>query len=286
MPAKPEDTQRVIANARAALDFARGAGIPVIHVILVSRRLPGLGSEGMVSPFWKAMHAAMSEQDRLVPGRKSTVREHNVEGSPGTEIIPELYAHGDYVIDNKKRLDCFYGTDLRQLLEHPGREERRADGHQHQHLRAEHLVHGIQLRLPRGRAVRLRRQHVRRRPARPRAAERRALLRLGDHERAALREDPRRHPGRCGRPKGARGHHGQVRGGRKPPARAPRPALRTTLVSIPTDTLPLEGAFHKPAGGASAGAVLLFHGNTMNFYVGARLPGRGRELILLPGWLY
>jgi hypothetical protein len=24
----------------------------------------------------------------------------------------------------------------------------------------------------------------------------------------------------------------------------------------------------------------------MNFYVGARLPGRGRELILLPGWLY
>ena len=117
MPAKPEDAQRVIANARAALDFARGAGIPVIHVILVYRRLPGLGSEGMVSPFWKAMHAAMSEQDRLVPGRKSTVREHNVEGSPGTQIIPELYAHGDYVIDNKKRLDCFYGTDLRQLLD-------------------------------------------------------------------------------------------------------------------------------------------------------------------------
>ncbi len=117
MPAKPEDAQRVIANARAALDFARGAGIPVIHVILVYRRLPGLGSEGMASPFWKAMHAAMSEQDRLVPGRKSTVREHNVEGSPGTEIIPELYAQGDYVIDNKKRLDCFYGTDLRQLLD-------------------------------------------------------------------------------------------------------------------------------------------------------------------------
>lgn len=60
-----------------------------------------------------------------------------------------------------------------------------------------------------------------------------------------------------------------MRGGRKPPARAPRPALRTTLVSIPTDTLPLEGAFHEPAGGASAGAVLLFHGNAMNFYVGA-----------------
>ena len=117
MPAKPEDAKRVIANARAALEFARGQGMPVVHVVLVYRRLPGLGSEGMVSPFWKAMHAALGELDRLVPGRKSTVREHNVEGSPGTQIIPELHAPSDYVINNKKRLDCFYGTDLRQLLD-------------------------------------------------------------------------------------------------------------------------------------------------------------------------
>jgi len=39
------------------------------------------------------------ETDRLTPGRKSTVREHNVEGSPGTQIIPELYKDGDYVIE-------------------------------------------------------------------------------------------------------------------------------------------------------------------------------------------
>ena len=115
MPAKPEDAKRVIGNARAALDFARLRGIPVIHVVLVYRKIPGLGSEGMVSPYWKAMHAAQGEKDRLTPGRKSTVREHNVEGSPGTQIIPELYRAGDYVIDNKKRLDCFYGTDLRQI---------------------------------------------------------------------------------------------------------------------------------------------------------------------------
>ena len=117
MPTRPEDAKRVIGNARAALEFGRGQGIPVIHVILVYRRIPGLGSEGMVSPFWKAMHAAMGEEDRLTPGRRSTVREHNIEGSPGTEIIPELYRQGDYVIDNKKRLDCFYGTDLRFLLD-------------------------------------------------------------------------------------------------------------------------------------------------------------------------
>ena len=45
--------------------------------------------------------------------------------------------------------------------------------------------------------------------------------------------------------------------------------MRTQLVTIPTDTIPLEGAFHEPDSGKAAGAVLLFHGNTMNFYVGA-----------------
>jgi nicotinamidase-related amidase len=63
------------------------------------------------------MHAALGETDRLTPGRKSTVREHNIEGSPGTQIIPELQRPSDYVINNKKRLDCFYGTDLRNLLD-------------------------------------------------------------------------------------------------------------------------------------------------------------------------
>lgn len=45
--------------------------------------------------------------------------------------------------------------------------------------------------------------------------------------------------------------------------------MRTELVTIPTDTLPLDGALHWPEGRAPAGAVLLFHGNTMNFYTGA-----------------
>ena len=43
--------------------------------------------------------------------------------------------------------------------------------------------------------------------------------------------------------------------------------MRTQLVSIPTDTIPLEGALHEPDGKVT-GAALLFHGNTMNFYVG------------------
>ena len=116
MPAKPEDAKRVIQGGKEVLDHARTLKIPVIHMVLVHRRIPGVGTDAMVSPFWQAMHASQGETDRLTPGRKSTVREHNVEGSRGTEIMPELYREGDYVIDNKKRLDCFYGTDLNHLL--------------------------------------------------------------------------------------------------------------------------------------------------------------------------
>jgi pimeloyl-ACP methyl ester carboxylesterase len=45
--------------------------------------------------------------------------------------------------------------------------------------------------------------------------------------------------------------------------------MHLELVSIPTPTQPLDGLFYRPDGGTAAGGVLLFHGNTMNFYVGA-----------------
>jgi pimeloyl-ACP methyl ester carboxylesterase len=44
--------------------------------------------------------------------------------------------------------------------------------------------------------------------------------------------------------------------------------VRAELLSIQTDTIPLDGLYYEPEGRA-AGAALLFHGNTMNFYVGA-----------------
>ena len=120
MPTKPEDAQRVIAAARDALDFAREFRLPIIHVILTYRMVPGLGSESMTQPFWRAVAEIREAEDRLTPGRSSTVTHHNIQGSRGTEIIPELFKSGDFVIDNKKRLDCFYGTDLDMLLENVG----------------------------------------------------------------------------------------------------------------------------------------------------------------------
>ena len=120
MPASAEDAERVIGAAKEVIEFARGYNVPVIHVILIWRKIPGLGSEGMSAPFWAAMSAISEEENRLSPGRKSTVDDHNIEGKPGTEIIPDLYKDGDYVINNKKRLDCFMGTDLEMLLDHLG----------------------------------------------------------------------------------------------------------------------------------------------------------------------
>jgi pimeloyl-ACP methyl ester carboxylesterase len=44
--------------------------------------------------------------------------------------------------------------------------------------------------------------------------------------------------------------------------------MRTELVAIPTDTVPLDGAYYTPETDPPTGGVLLMHGNTMNFYVG------------------
>lgn len=43
--------------------------------------------------------------------------------------------------------------------------------------------------------------------------------------------------------------------------------MHVEVVSIPTETTPLDGLLYRPTGAVS-GAVQLMHGNTMNFYVG------------------
>jgi pimeloyl-ACP methyl ester carboxylesterase len=43
--------------------------------------------------------------------------------------------------------------------------------------------------------------------------------------------------------------------------------MRTELITIETDSIPIEGLFYKPEG-KILGSALYFHGNTMNFYTG------------------
>jgi nicotinamidase-related amidase len=118
MPVDPQDAARVRERLGVAVREARKAGMPVVHVVMTHRRLPYPGAESMGNPFWRSVEAAWQT---LTPGRPSTIIGHNLEGSPQTEILPELGPEpGDYVIRTKKRLSAFYGTDLEFLLRNLG----------------------------------------------------------------------------------------------------------------------------------------------------------------------
>ena len=114
MPVAAADAVRVRAAVARLLAAARAAEVPIVYVLLTNRRTTPPGLESMGNPFWQAVEAA---DESLTPGRRSTIRHHNQESSPQTELPAELVPRpGDYVIRSKKRLSAFYGTELEVLL--------------------------------------------------------------------------------------------------------------------------------------------------------------------------
>ncbi len=105
MPLPAESCRRVIAAARRLFGALRERGVPVVHVVTVYRD----AAEAAANPFWTAIADDPSMR------RGSNLR-HNLAGSPGTEIIPELRDLRDLVVDRKKRYDCFHETDLDFVL--------------------------------------------------------------------------------------------------------------------------------------------------------------------------
>jgi nicotinamidase-related amidase len=105
LPLAAENCRRVVAAARALFGALRERGVPIVHVV-TSYRDP---SESLSNPFWKAI-ASDPQMRRAAASR------HNMAGSPGTEVIPELRDPRDVVVDRKKRYDCFHGTDLDFVL--------------------------------------------------------------------------------------------------------------------------------------------------------------------------
>lgn len=101
LPAPPEVAARVVAANIAFNKRCRALAIPIVHV--VSQYRDPVETRG--NPFWR------TRVDRQGDARSNQFR-HNLAGSPGTEIMPGLFAGGDLVIDSKKRKDCFYATDL------------------------------------------------------------------------------------------------------------------------------------------------------------------------------
>jgi nicotinamidase-related amidase len=105
VPLPDDRARRVIRDTAPFLQELRARQVPVIHVVSQYRHPDEIAS----NPFWKAIH------DDPTKARKGILR-HNLEGSPGTEVIPELWDEGDIRIDSKKRYSSYLGTDLEFVL--------------------------------------------------------------------------------------------------------------------------------------------------------------------------
>lgn len=110
MALRPERAAAVVEANRRFFDGCRSAGIPIVHVVTKYRDADEIRS----NPFWR------TRADDPIASRKNVER-HNIEGMPGCEIMPGLYdGERDWVVDTKKRYDCFVATDLDFLLRRHG----------------------------------------------------------------------------------------------------------------------------------------------------------------------
>jgi nicotinamidase-related amidase len=113
MPVKAEIAESVVESSARLLDATHAAGIPTIFIVMHNRILGGQ-SENFRNPFWRAVE---SIREKLTPDLPSTIKGHNIVGSPGTEVMPELGPReGDYVITSKHRLSSWLDTDLESTL--------------------------------------------------------------------------------------------------------------------------------------------------------------------------
>jgi nicotinamidase-related amidase len=105
LPLPAERCGPVIQRAADLFTEVRTLGVPIVHVVTEYRD----ADEIAANPFWKAVH------DDPAKARRGILR-HNLVGSPGTEIIPELLERRDLVVRGKKRYSVFHATDLEFVL--------------------------------------------------------------------------------------------------------------------------------------------------------------------------
>lgn len=106
MPAAPETATRVVAANRRLFDWCRGQDVPVIHLVTQYRD----AEEIHLNAFWRTR-----AEDPDNP--RKNVMTHNIIGMPGGQVMPGLLdASRDWVVDTKKRYNCFVATDLELLL--------------------------------------------------------------------------------------------------------------------------------------------------------------------------
>ena len=113
----PNETDAIVAAARATLAIARGSDVPVVHVATHCRHESPWGFADMQNLFWKY------QTGKIVPGMgKPRQMGKNVEGSPFAEILPELAPQRNEPLVIKRRYSGFYQTDLEMVLRGLGAE--------------------------------------------------------------------------------------------------------------------------------------------------------------------
>jgi biuret amidohydrolase len=109
MPLPPEVSERVVRANVDLLQAARQRNIPVVHVVTSYHGVEEIAS----NPWW----ASVADSDAT---RRNVLR-HQLPGSPGLELLPELLdPEHDIVVRNKKRYDCFHATELDHVLRSRG----------------------------------------------------------------------------------------------------------------------------------------------------------------------
>jgi nicotinamidase-related amidase len=109
LPVPKETAEIVLENSLEVLNETNKLGIPAVHVITSYRS----SHEIINNPFWNF-------QNNKKRSSRKGIESHNLIGSPGTELMPGIYHRGDYVVNCKKRYDCFYETDLHITLKSLG----------------------------------------------------------------------------------------------------------------------------------------------------------------------
>jgi nicotinamidase-related amidase len=109
MPLDAESAARVTGANAAFLASARELKLPVIHVLTSYHSVEEIAS----NPWWS--NVAGSDATR------ANVLNHQLPGSPGLAIMPELLdTNYDIVVDTKKRYDSFTATELDHVLRSRG----------------------------------------------------------------------------------------------------------------------------------------------------------------------
>ena len=105
LPLPADTAARVVAANARFLKAARAAAVPVVHAVTSYREVGEIAS----NPFWRSIAGTSVTRGNIL--------HHNLEGLPGTQLMPELYEPGvDRVARGKKRYDCFLATDLHFTL--------------------------------------------------------------------------------------------------------------------------------------------------------------------------